>query len=229
MKCKTGIHEVDRADYCHFCAQCAVCHLPLTIEEYQWNLDRWGTILKSNPSEAPDAIFEHPHCLNPTESASLLTETSTIPQTVFDKVNASRLLKSAVDNIREYSRLPITMLSIEDQIKHLREIEKIAADVYATLRAKKRDIETDINELYNTRTETSRELKQREKAEAERVASLSPAPQTAARVEKKQLSKEEKAIQQLMQATGLNKEDATAQIAEAKSIAEKRGQRPTIN
>lgn len=229
-------HETERRDYCNECAICVHCKLPLTLEEYQWNLGQYGKLLKEEPTEVPPILFEHPHCLSEVERLTLTSDNLQIAQTTFDKINASRLLSMAVDyqdnlslstnkeRSEVYTRAAINQLSIEAEFnreatmdsvaKRLRVMETIASTLYAFLRSKKRDIENDFNEKYNN---------QHEGARAARKANETAAPNTVARVEKAAKSKEEKHIEGLMKATGLGREDIIAQIAEAKIKAEARG------
>jgi hypothetical protein len=239
QRCKAGFHEGPNPNYCDLCAKCTICHLPLTIEEYQWNLDRWQAYLKAHSDEAPDPIFEHPHCLSESEKASLSVESATIPQLAFDKVNASRLLGMAVDyndihsvkvncgQAEVYTREWINELSVmegfdsdkiqDSVIKRLRVMETIAATLYQFLRSKKRDIEIQYNEKYND---------QHEQARKDRAANAITAPVTKARTEKKEQTKEEKAIDKLV-ALGLTREDAISTIKDASIKAAARGKEST--
>lgn len=212
--CPRGHEVLEGRSLCTVCATCQLCSCDMNISQYQWNLlqlERWI----ADGEKLETFLFCHPGCLTPAEKATLAAETVTIPLTLYNKLNAMRLLIEPIRIGGEVENLSVKTneqdadikcqqilvgVKVEDQFLMLRRLESACATISLSVSKVRKSIEID--------------LSKRDKARMADAVSHREAPKTpkvAAKVERKVLTKEDKAIAALM-ALGLSEVDARLSI-----------------
>ena len=214
-RCSLDLHDIPlQGGYCSECAVCQFCHKKLSAPEYNWCLS------VAAKYEQPIA-FQHPGCFSEIERLSKSAESVTIPKAYFDKLNAARLLLEPISELNPKTneidaqlkaRQFIHDMSLEDKFLFLKRMESISSECSLLLSKSRRDLENKFSE---------RDKEKFVEARRQREAQKELAPKTREKVEKKKLSKDEKAIEYLMH-LGLSREDAIVQRDEMKAKANTR-------
>ena len=213
--CSAG-HEVLRTSgFCKICAVCSICQKDLTVAEYEW-------CLRTNAKSEDEPIFEHPGCLRQVEKEQLASETATVPRRILDKLNAYRLLlepnmswginTNQMDAQFSTQRF-IHQSTPEEIVMMLARAEAMCAALSLATRKDRKPIEIRI--------------KQKQTADFQEAAARrkeSATPKTVAKVERKILSKEDKAVAVLLGLGTYTEEEAREEVnARSKRNQEKVG------
>jgi hypothetical protein len=205
--CRSGHPLATPGGYCPTCATCSLCKRPLTATEYHWTLE--------HTPESQEPTFRHPGCFSEIERLTLATEEVSIPRALFDKLNACRLLLEPLEDRNVKTNEQDADLKVQRWIhesaqtktyeKHseylylvLRRMESACATLSLAVSKQRRVIEQELSEK-----DKQAHLEARTAAKAHRDL----APTTHKKVEKRKLTKEEKAVADLV-GLGLSEADA---------------------
>lgn len=202
--CAANLHEISSGSgYCLTCAKCDLCLKQLTVAEYEWNLRN------NAKNEGLPRRMEHPACLRQEERLELASESVTVTRSTLDKLNAARLLIEpnmswGIDTNQQDAQFAaqrlMHMMSTEQVVVMLARLESVCAALTLATRKDRKPIEIRIKQ------------KQAEDFKAANAARNAPkVPKTTLKVEKRQLTKEDKAVQALMN-IGLSEEEARESV-----------------
>jgi hypothetical protein len=199
--CNQNLHQIPHpGGYCTDCARCAYCQRPLTVLEYQW--------CQSVAAKYEIPIeFKHPSCAAQLRGLDLASESVSIPKAYFDYLNAARLLIEPIPELNPKTNSLdaelkthqfIHEMKLDDIFLFVKRMESIASTGSLIIAKHRRELEAKFSE---------KDQQKFKEARAVRTAHEVKAPATRARVEKRILTKEEKAIAAL---TALGLSDAEA-------------------
>jgi hypothetical protein len=209
--CRAGHSLQTPGGYCPTCATCSLCKRQLTVTEYHWTLEHC--------KEGQEPNFRHPGCFSEVERLLLASEEVSIPRALFDKLNACRLLLEPLEDrnvktneqdadirCQHWIHNSAQTRSYEDHSQYLylvlRRAESICTTLSLAVSKQRRTIEQELSEK-----DKLAHLEARTTARAHRDL----APTTHKKVEKRKLTKEDKAIQALVN-LGLSEADARKSI-----------------
>ena len=236
-------HELAIQDgYCKECAVCAICKSPLTPAEYFQDLRTAARESDASAGIIVNPIFTHSACILEQSKPLLAVETVTIPRELFNHLNQCRLLIEPMklggmrDDevlaaktqemdaglqasywISESAKTRTSEQHQEYLYQCLRRMETICAAASLALSKSRRVIELKLDQKVAAQNEEAR----RKRQEMEER----PTPKTAAKIERKALTREEKAIQGFMKTLGCSEAEAT----EIYNSTIKKGQGEQIN
>jgi hypothetical protein len=215
--CRAGHPLATPGGYCPTCATCQLCKRPLTATEYHWTLE--------HTPESQDPAFRHPGCFSEVERLTLATEEVSIPRALFDKLNACRLLLEPLEDrnvktneqdadicMHRWIHESAKTKSYEEHSKYLVlvliRMESACATLSLATNKQRRVIEQELSEK-----DKQAHLEARTAAKAHRDL----APTTHKKVDKRKLTKEEKAVAALV-ALGLSEADARQSIQRTSKV-----------
>lgn len=219
--CRQSLHEIPTTGgYCSICAVCQICEKQISAIELDWCYRRAAAGGSGGHGEV---TFEHPSCFSTADRESLANKTIEIPQHLFDKLNAARLLfepspdlsRSTNEKQAELFLVPwLVDMDYENLCLFLVRLESIASATMLAIGRSHKDIDVSLRERDSAKFQES---------ETQRRKHQDVAPVTHARTERKQLSKEERLIDKYI-SMGLSPENARSFVAEAIAKGKARSQ-----
>lgn len=221
-QCPRGHEVLEGRSLCVKCATCQLCHQDMNISQYQWNLLQLADWL-ANGENLEDFLFVHPGCLTESEKTILATETVTIPLTLYNKLNAMRLLIEPIRIGGEVENLSVKTNEtdadiktqqllvgrpVEDQFLILRRLESACATISLSIAKVRKSIEIDLSK----RDKQKLAAADSKRAEPKTPKTTGGALVAAVRIEK---TKQDKGIAVLM-AAGLSREEALESLTRVK-------------
>jgi hypothetical protein len=218
--CRQSLHEIPTSGgYCSTCAHCSICGKQISAIELDWCYQR-------SINGKTEVTFEHPGCFSTADRESLANKTIEIPQHLFDKLNAARLLfepspdlsRSTNEKQAELFLVPwLVDMDYENLCLFLVRLESIASATMLAIGRSHKDIDLSLKERDTARFKES---------ERERQKHSDPSPRTHANTEKRQLTKAEKSIEKFI-SMGFSRADAESFVAEAIAKGKARSQEDT--
>jgi hypothetical protein len=215
--CRQSLHEIPTpGGYCSTCAHCQNCQKQMSAVELDWCYQR-------AINGKTEVVFEHPQCFSIADRESLANKTIEIPQHLFDKLNAARLLfepsqdlsRATNEKQAELFLVPwLVDMDYENRCLFLVRLESIASATMLAISRSHKDIDVSLKERDTARFKES---------ERERQKHSDPAPVTHANTQKRQLSKEEKLIDKYI-SMGLTRANAESFVAETIAKGKARSQ-----
>lgn len=202
--------------YCFQCAICRICNQQISGIEYEWCLTQWTRAVKLDPTLV--LVFEHPNCISAEEREALANKTVEVPQRIFDKLNAARLLFEVSEEVSKdtntkqaeiFNSQWCAGMSYEQLCLHLIRLESAASNTMLLIGRSHKDIDIDLSK---------RDKELASQAQAERTQHRTKAPATKDKYEKKAETAEEKAFNKMVSTfmhLGMSREDSEAQAKDA--------------
>lgn len=193
---------------------CSVCGKQLTLVEYDW--------CKSQNEKYSTDVWQHPRCFTAEELALIQSESVSVPRHIFDKANAARILfepspdeiTHSIDHktIQTQTEYWLVGQSFEYTRAFVRKMESVASAARLILGRldREKNFSPEKEEAYWKRVEQERSIH------------AVKAPATAAKAEKKILSKEEKQVAAFIK-IGMSEADAREAAREAIEKGKARG------
>jgi hypothetical protein len=209
--CRANLHEISvPGGYCATCAHCLVCQKQMSAVELDWCYAR-------AQKAGEEVIFEHPRCFSPADRESLANKTVEIPQHLFDKLNAARLLFEPSDDLSRSSNEKqaelfltpwLVDMDYENLCLFLIRLESIASATMLAIGRSHKDIDLSLKERDKSK------FAEAEKERQSHRTRESATPITDRKYKKITLTKEKKAIEKFV-SMGFSQTDAESFVTEA--------------
>lgn len=228
-----------RDGFCKECAVCYLCQKPLTPAEYFYDLRQAERDSDPAAGIIANPTFTHSSCELETARHLIVSESVTIPRRMFDLLNSCRLLiepleiggmgkdeslsiKTQEADAARQSTYFISRSAIERNAEEhqeylytcLRRMETCCAVLSLAVSKSRRSTELNLDKKIAAQNLDARETR--------RKMESNPTPRTAAKTEKRQLSKQELALEKIQKLLGCSPQDALI-VYSAKNTPLKQG------